>query len=124
MLKRLLSIVVLACAAALALPALQGCTSRPNALVTQVSGERATVGKVLASITTVRDLLTVALNTGKIKAADAENLRAQINVVRQGADIADGMVKSGEAGADARIAALQASIDALRAYLISQGAKP
>lgn len=122
MLKRMFSIVVLALAA-LALPALQGCAG-PNALVTQVQGDRATVGKVLASTAAVRDLVTVALNTGKIKAADAENLRTQINVVRQGADIADGLVKNGEAGADARIAALQASIDGIRAYLISQGAKP
>lgn len=121
MLKRMFSIVVLALAA-LALPALQGCAG-PNALVQQVQGDRATVGKVLATTATVRDMVTAGLTANKIKAVDAENLRAQINVIRQGADIADGLAKTGEAGADARIAALQASIDGLRAYLIAQGVK-
>ena len=124
MLKRFLTITVLACAAALALPALQGCTG-PNALVSQVSGERANVGKVIASVTSVRDMVTAGLNADKIKAADAENVRTQLNVIRQGADIADAMVKKGDVtGADAKLLALQASIDALRAYLIKQGVKP
>ena len=100
-----------------------GCTG-PNALVQQVQGERATVGKVIATATTVRDMVTAGLNADKIKAADAENIRAQVNVIRQGADVADGLVKGGNTtGADAKIQSLQVAIDALKAYLIAQGVK-
>lgn len=124
MLKRLLSQAMLAFALALAIVVVPGCTG-PNALVSQVSGERATVGKVIASVTAVRDMVTAGLNADKIKAADAENTRTQLNVLRQGADVADGMVKSGDIkGADAKLAALQASIDAIRSYLLTQGVKP
>jgi uncharacterized protein YceK len=119
--KRFLMAAFIAVFSLLALPTLQGC----GTLVSQVAGERATVGKVIASVTTVRDMVTAGLNADKIKAADAENVRTQLNAIRQGADVADGLVKQGDVtGADAKIKALQAAVDALRAYLITQGVKP
>lgn len=122
MLKRLLSAALMAVALAIAVPALEGCTGQ-NSLISQVSGPRATVGKAVAGITTVRDMLNAALNGNLIKADDGEDIRTQLGVLRKSADVADTMVKSGAVGADAKIAALQASIDLLRDYLIKQGVK-
>ena len=123
--KRLLLSLFTAVALAIGGPvALIGCAG-PNSIVQKVpDGPNAKISVALASVTTARDLLTAAVNADKVTSADAQNLRVQINTARAGIDVAQDMFKTNPAGGDARLAAASAAISAVRAYLLTQGAKP
>ena len=122
--KRLILSLFTAVALALAGPTLLiGCAG-PNAIVQKVpDGPNAKISAALVSVTTARDLLTVAVNADKVSSADAQNLRMQLNTARASIDVAQDLFKTNPAGGDARLTAATAAINAVRAYLLTQGAK-
>ena len=101
-----------------------GCSGMNSVLQPLPDGPNAKVAAALSSVTTARELLAVAVNADKISAADADNLRMQINTARSGIDLAQTAFKTDMAGGDARLSAARAAIDGVRAYLISKGTKP
>ena len=125
-LKRSISTFLVAAMLAVALPlAVSGCAGGIGSVVSAApSGPNSNTAIALTSVTTTRELLTAAVNADKISAADAENLRTQLNAARAGIDVAQSLYKTDPSGGDARLAISRAAIDAVRAYLIKQGAKP
>jgi len=124
--KRLFATIVAAFALALAGPlALSGCAGGISGIVAPTpAGVNAKVGVALSTVTEARELLTIAVNADKVSAADATNLREQLNTARAGIDTAQALLKTSPADADARLAVASAAITAVRNYLVTKGAKP
>lgn len=101
-----------------------GCSGTNSILQPVPDGPNAKIAAALSSVTTARELLTTAVTADKISAADAENLRMQLNTARSGIDVAQTVFKTDTSGGDARLSAARAAIDGVRAYLITKGAKP
>lgn len=71
----------------------------------------------------VRETAVTLLATGKITAADAQNIQDQANVAREGLNVARSLSGSDLASATGRLQATTAALKALQAYLIAkQGA--
>lgn len=121
--KRTFFLALAFVAALLTGPMLTACGSTPGAIVAAPQGPNAKVAAALAVSTEVRELLTIAVKADKISATDAENLRMQINTARAGIDVAQGMLKTSPVDGDARLSAARATLDAVKTYLLTQGAK-
>lgn len=87
-------------------------------------GPEAQIGNTLTLITATRDMVTVGVNAGKIKVADAENLRDQLNVARKGVDVAEPLLTSAPSDGVARLDAARAAIQAVKDYLMKKGVNP
>lgn len=123
--KRLILTLFAAFSLSIAGPlALSGCSGIDSIVQKVPDGPNAKIAAALTAVTTARELLTTAVNSDKITAVDAENLRSQINTARAGIDVAQAAFKADPAGGDARLAAARAAIDGVRNYLILKGAKP
>ena len=74
----------------------------------------------LTQVTAIRDSAAALLTSDQITADDAENIQMQANNARASIDIAIAYHASDPAQAENRLAAAQAVLAALKAYLESQ----
>lgn len=78
--------------------------------------------KLAAAYTTVtaaRDTTATLLTSGKLSAADAQNVQQQLDTARTGLDLARQLHATNPPAGDARLDAIVAGLTALQAYLQS-----
>jgi len=74
----------------------------------------------MSTVTGVREATLTLLTAKKITAEDAQNVQRQADNVRAGVVIAQSMLATDPAGADAKIQQIQAMLIALQAYLATK----
>jgi hypothetical protein len=82
------------------------------------------VAAAYASVQTIAEGGQAALAAGKISKADAQNIVVSSRAAIAAIDVASSMKASNPAGADAKLASALVILQALQAYLTTQGAKP
>lgn len=112
MLRKLASFLLLALTLALAACAGLGVPSP------QTTEERIVV--TMSTVTGVREAALTLLTAKKITAEDAQNIQRQADNIRAGTVIAQAMLATDPAGADAKLQQTRAMLIALQAYLATK----
>ncbi len=75
---------------------------------------------VIVAVTEIRNTAATLLVAQKITKADAENIQKQADVMREGLVVVRGLADTDVSTAAGRLAAIQASLRALQAYLLER----
>jgi phage terminase large subunit-like protein len=77
-----------------------------------------------STVTASRDTTATLLTSGKLTAADAQNVQQQLDNARTGLDLARQVHATDPAAGDAKIDAVVTALTALQAYLSTKGGTP